>query len=74
MELSEEIVKQLFFHSDRPRKDALLADEVDIHQFANNVAAFVKIEHAKAEHARCVKIVSDMNPEVGRALENQRPR
>jgi len=74
MQLSEETVKQIFFYSDKPRKDAVLADEVDIVQFAHNVAEFVKGQYALQEHARCVKIVRDMNPEVARALENQRPR
>lgn len=74
MEISEELAKQIFFQSDRPRKDAVLADEVDILQFANNVIAVTKAEIAKAEHQRCVKIVADMNREVARALENQRPR
>lgn len=74
MEISEELAKQIFFQSDRPRKDAMLADEVDILQFANNVIAVTRIEIAKAEHQRCVKIVNDMNPEVARALDNQRPK
>jgi len=74
MQISEELAKQIFFQSDRPSKDALLADEVDIVQFANNVIAVTKAEIAKAEHQRCVKIVADMNPEVARALDNQRPR
>lgn len=74
MQISEELAKQIFFQSDRPSKDALLADEVDIVQFANNVIAVTKVEIAKAEHQRCVKIVADMNPEVARALDNQRPR
>jgi hypothetical protein len=74
MQISEELIKQIFFQSDRPRKDALLADEVDIVQFANNVIAVTRIEIAKAEHQRCVKIVNDMNPEVARALNNQRPK
>jgi hypothetical protein len=38
------------------------------------VIAVTKVEIAKAEHQRCVKIVADMNPEVARALDNQRPR
>ena len=74
MEISEELAKQIFFQSDRPRKDAVLADEVDIVQFANNVIAVTRIEIAKTEHRRCVKIVNDMNPEVARALDNQRPK
>lgn len=72
--LNEELIKQIFFQSDRPRKNALLADEVDIVQFAENVIAVVRLEIAKQEHARCVAIVKDMNRAVGEALENQRPR
>ena len=71
--LSEEFIKQVFFQSDRPRKDALIADEVDIVQFAQNIEAIVRIEAAREEHLRCVKMVSEMNREVGKALENQRP-
>jgi hypothetical protein len=72
--LSEELIKQIFFQSDRPRRDALLADEVDIVQFAENVIAVARHEIVKQEHARCVAIVKDMNRAVGEALENQRPR
>jgi hypothetical protein len=71
--LSEELIKQIFFQSDRPRKDAMLADEVDIIQFAEKLIAVARIEITREEHRRCVKIVSDMNREVGCALENQRP-
>ncbi len=71
--LSEELIKQVFFQSDRPRKDALIADEVDIVQFAQNIEAIARIEAAREEHQRCVKMVSEMNREVGRALDNQRP-
>lgn len=73
MPLSEELVKQIFFQSDRPRKDALLADDVDIVQFAGNLEAVLRPMIAKEEHQRCVKIVSHMNREVACALENQRP-
>jgi late competence protein required for DNA uptake (superfamily II DNA/RNA helicase) len=71
--LSEETIKQIFFQSDRPRKDPLIADEVDIVQFANNIEQYVAVEYAHKEHARCVEIVKDMNRAVGEALENQRP-
>jgi late competence protein required for DNA uptake (superfamily II DNA/RNA helicase) len=71
--LSEETIKQIFFQSDRPRKDPLIADEVDIMQFAHNIELYVAVEYARKEHARCVKIVSDMNREVACALETQRP-
>lgn len=71
--LSEETIKQIFFQSDRPRKDPLIADEVDIVQFAHNIEQFVAVEYALKEHTRCVKIVKDMNRDVGEALDNQRP-
>jgi hypothetical protein len=71
--LSEEMVKQIFFQSDRPRKDPLIADEVDIIQFAHNIEQVVAVEYARKEHARCVEIVKDMNIAVGNALDNQRP-
>jgi hypothetical protein len=71
--LSEETIKQIFFQSDRPRKNPLIADEVDIVQFAHNIEQFVAVEYALKEHARCVKIVKDMNRDVGEALDNQRP-
>lgn len=72
--LSEDIVKQIFFQSDRPRKDPLMADEVDILQFAHNIELYVAVEYARKEHARCVAIVKDMNRNVGEALDNQRPK
>ncbi len=72
--LSEELIKQIFFQSDRPRKDALLADEVDIVQFAENVIAVARHEIVKQEHARCVAIVKDIIGAGGEALKNQRPR
>ena len=72
--LNEELVKQIFFQSDRPRKDAIIADEVDIMQFAEKLIAVARIDIMRDEHQRCVKIVNDMNPEVARALENQRPQ
>jgi hypothetical protein len=71
--LSEEMIKQIFFQSDKPRKDPLIADEVDVVQFAHNIEAVVAVEYARKEHARCVAIVKDMNSAVGNALENQRP-
>ena len=72
--LSEETIKQIFFQSDRPRKDPLIADEVDITQFAHNIEQYVAVEYARKEHARCVEIVGHMNPEVAKALETQRPK
>jgi hypothetical protein len=72
--LSEELIKQVYFYCDEKLPDGIYADEVDIIQFANKIAAVVEPMVAMKEHQRCVKIVSDMNKEVGNALNNQRPK
>jgi hypothetical protein len=72
--LGEETIKQIYFYCDEKRPDAIYADEVDIIQFANKIAAFVEPIIAAKEHQRCVQIVSNMNLEVSRSLENQRPK
>jgi hypothetical protein len=72
--LSEETIKQIFFYCDEKLPNAIYADEVDIIQFAHKIAAYVAPIVAMKEHQRCVKIVSDMNKEVGNGLQNQRPK
>ena len=74
MQLSEETVKQIFFYCDQHEPNALIADEVDIVQFAHKIAAYVEPMIAAKEHQRCVQIVSDMNREVANALNNQKPK
>jgi hypothetical protein len=74
MQLSEETIKQIFFYCDEKLPDAIYADEVDIIQFAHKIAAYVAPVVAMKEHQRCVQIVTDMNREVGNALNNQRPK
>ena len=71
--LNEELVKQIFFYSDEKRKNAMMADEVDIVQFAEKLEAVLRPMIAAEEHKRCVSIVSHMNREVAAALGNQRP-
>lgn len=46
MKLSEETIKQIFFLSDKPRVNPIIADDVDIVQFAENVAAFALAKKA----------------------------
>ena len=71
--LSEELVKQVFFQSDEKRPDPLIADEVDIVQFAEKLEAVLRPLIAAEEHKRCVTIVAHMNREVASALQGQRP-
>jgi hypothetical protein len=72
--LNEELIKQIYFYCDEKLPDAIYADNLDIIQFAHKIAAFVAPMVAMKEHQRCVKIVNDMNGEVAKALESQRPK
>ena len=71
--LNEELVKQVFFYSDEKRPDPLIADEVDILQFAQKLEAVLRPLITAEEHKRCVTIVAHMNREVANKLQNQRP-
>jgi hypothetical protein len=71
--LNEDLVKKVFFFSDDKRPDPLIADEVDILQFAEKLEAVLRPLIAAEEHKRCVSIVASMNREVASALANQRP-
>ena len=71
--LSEELVKQIFFYSDEKRPDPLIADEVDIVQFAEKLEAVLRPLIATEEHKRCVTIVAHMNREVASSLASQHP-
>jgi len=71
--LNEELVKQIFFYSDEKRLDPLIADEVDIMQFAEKLEAVLRPLIAADEHKRCVIIVANMNREVANQLNSQRP-
>jgi len=71
--LNEELIKQVFFYCDEKRRDALIADEVDIVQFAEKLEAVLTPMIRRDEHQRCVTIVGHMNPEVAKGLATQRP-
>lgn len=72
--LSEEEIKQVYFYCDEKLPNAIFANDLDIIQFANKIELYVTPTIAMREHQRCVQIVSEMNPEVGKALSNQKPK
>ena len=72
--LNEELIKQVFFYSDEKRPSALIADDVDVVQFAQKIEQVVTESVSSNEHRRCVKIVEALNKDVARALANTPPR
>ena len=62
--MNDDLILQIYFQSDRPRRDAILATDVDIIQFARNVASVAQVE----EHRRCMGIVARINADAATAL------
>lgn len=72
--LSEDTIKQILFLSDKPREDALFADEVDIIQFARNIESYVSLHAKKEEHARCFELAASRNHLVAELLKQHPPK
>lgn len=70
--LSDDMIKQVFFYCGNDSKTALMG-EVDILEFARKIEAVVTPTVQLREHQRCVKIVSELNKEIGKKLHSLRP-
>ena len=70
--LSEEEIKQIFFYCDNKNPNGFYADNVDIMEFANKVAAVAMIDGDRKERQHCIEFVRTLNVEVARALEEKR--
>ena len=71
--LSEDTIKQIYFYCDIHEENAVIANEVDIKQFARRILEVAEIEIKTQEHQRCVELVADMNREVARTLDTLKP-
>jgi hypothetical protein len=68
--LSDDMIKQVFFYTENKGGPV---GEVDILDFARKIEAVLIPTIKLQEHQRCVKIVSDLNSEVGKRLHSLRP-
>ena len=68
--LSDDLIKQVFFYTEN--KGGPIG-EVDIFDFARKIEAVITPTIQLQEHQRCVKIVSELNSEVGKRLGSLRP-
>ena len=68
--LSEDMIKQVFFYTEHKGGPV---GEVDIIDFARKIEAVLTPTIKLQEHQRCVKIVSELNSEVGQKLHGLRP-
>ena len=70
--LSNEELKQIFFHCDNKSPDGCFADDVDILEYGHKVAAVVIQKAVKVEREKCIEFVMSLNTEVGKALAEKR--
>lgn len=68
--LSDDMIKQVYFYCENKGGPV---GEVDILDFARKIEAVLTPTIKLHEHQRCVKIVSDLNKEVGKKLHSLRP-
>lgn len=73
MNITDDLVKQVFFYVDDKDPKGVYADNVNLKDFAEKLYAVIRRDIAREEHGRCVKIVASMNREVAKKLETQRP-
>jgi hypothetical protein len=48
-QMTDDDILQIYFQSDRPRRDSIVANEVDILQFARNIEAFLNAQKKTPE-------------------------
>ena len=70
--VTPEIVKQVYFYCDNKDENAIIADDVDLLEFAERLVAVIGRSIARAERIECIKIVEALNKDVGRALRERR--
>lgn len=70
--LDKEDIKQIFFYCDFRDPEGFYANDVDIIEFGQKLAAYVAVQVAKEERKKCVEFVRSLNTEVAKALEEKR--
>ena len=74
--ISEELIKQIFFHCKNNDPNGLYTDptdeSLDIIEYARKIEAVISDSVRLKEHARCVEIVRSMNKDVARVLEDRK--
>ena len=74
--ISEDLIKQLYFHCDNNDPNGLYVDNasepLDIIEYARKLENAISDQVRLKEHARCVEIVRSMNKDVARVLEDRK--
>jgi hypothetical protein len=72
--VTEDDVKVAYMNCKEDHPDPLIADEVHLTEFAENLIGLVGSRIAKAELEECIKVVEALNPTVAEKLREVRER
>lgn len=72
--VTEDDAKNAYMNCKEDHADPLIADEVHLTEFAENLIGMVGPRIAKAELEECVKVVEALNTEVAKKLREVRER
>jgi len=72
--VNEEDARTAYLRCREDREEPLIAEEVHLGEFAENLIALVGDRIAKAEYEECFKVVNSLNPEVAKKLAALRER
>jgi hypothetical protein len=72
--VTEEDAKTAYMNCKEDREDPIIAEQVHIVEFAENLIGMVGPRIAKAELEECIKVVQALNPAVAEKLREVRQR
>ncbi len=72
--VNEDDARTAYLRCREDREEPLIAEEVHLGEFAENLIALVGDRIAKAELEECIKVVQSLNPEVAKKLAELRKR
>lgn len=72
--VTEEDAKNAYMNCKEDREDPIIAEQVHIVEFAENLIGMVGPRIAKAELEECIKVVQALNPAVAEKLREVRQR
>lgn len=72
--VTEEDAKNAYMNCKEDREDPIIAEQVHIVEFAENLIGMIGPKIAKAELEECIKVVQALNPTVAEKLREVRQR
>lgn len=72
--VTPDLIKQVYMYCENKDPNGVYPNEIDLLEFSERMIAVIGKNIAKEEAKVCVEIVSKLNPEVGKKLQELRLR